>query len=131
MISNRSIKIPMFLILYYFILVKGIHTVALVGSNYLNIWQNNVEHFFWLVTKNLGIQYLPVNIVKSIKELLHDFFDFTRWEFDCEITQQSSQIVLTKIKDEIKSRFMSGIEWDKYQFLVKCLISVIFNKERF
>lgn len=43
--------------------------------------------------------------IQSIQKLLHDLFNFAQTEFDIGIGQQTGQIVLTEVKDQIKGGF--------------------------
>jgi hypothetical protein len=43
-----------------------------------------------------------VDKIQSIQKLLHDLLNFSQTKFDIGIWQQTSQIVFTKVKDQVK-----------------------------
>lgn len=43
-----------------------------------------------------------MNVVQAIEQLLHHFLDLAQTELHVHVGQQTSQIVLTEIKDQVK-----------------------------
>jgi hypothetical protein len=50
---------------------------------------------------------VTVNVVESVEQLLHHFFNLPQAELDVHIGQESSQVVLAKVKDQVKCRLVA------------------------
>ena len=48
---------------------------------------------------------VAVNVVESVQELLHDFFDLAQIKLDVDVAQEAGEIVVAEIEDEIERAF--------------------------
>lgn len=72
----------------------------------------------WINSHLQAPHLVPVDVVQSIKQHLHDLLDFCQGELDIGITQQSSQVVLTKVKHQIDAAFVS-VELSSFEKRIK------------
>ena len=49
--------------------------------------------------------FVAVNVIEAVEQLLHDFFNFPQIEFDVDVAQESGEIVVAEIEDEIEGAF--------------------------
>ena len=48
---------------------------------------------------------VTVNVVETVEELLHDFLNLAQIELDVDVAEETSEIVIAEIEDEIKGAF--------------------------
>lgn len=62
---------------------------------------------------DLALYLVPVDVVKSVQQHLHDFLDLRERKLDMSVAEKAGQVVLAEVKHEVDTA-LAAVVWRGY-----------------